>query len=237
MDYYGILGIARKATPKDIKTAYKKMALLWHPDKTPDSNIDTMFAEISNAYNTLSDPKKRKSYDLDITNLVKPNKNRTKKTTSSSESSKRSSYSYGPTEHRRKEGMAYAAKKGKDNHNDFFNQKPSGSQNPFANQDPYEALFGDNPRYMPTVPLGRNDKQPGRTIPSYAKVINLPSQIDLPPARYGYMPQFDTGTGRGWWKKMTKREYMMEEDEYAWDAFHIENDNRHRLQEEWKKSR
>ena len=47
------------------------------------------------------------------------------------------------------------------------------------------------------------------------------------------MPQYDPDTGRAWWKKMTKREYMMEEDEYAWDAFHEENDNRRRLREEY----
>lgn len=64
-DYYVILEIARSATETDIKKAYRKMALRWHPDKNPDSKIEaeTKFKKISEAYEVLSDKEKRTVYD------------------------------------------------------------------------------------------------------------------------------------------------------------------------------
>jgi DnaJ-class molecular chaperone len=62
-DYYKILGITKKATSKDIKKAYRKLSLKYHPDKNPSPDAANKFAKISTAYSTLSDPDKRKTYD------------------------------------------------------------------------------------------------------------------------------------------------------------------------------
>jgi DnaJ domain len=63
-DYYKILGVKRNANEKQIKKAYRKLALKWHPDKNDDKELATKkFAEISTAYEVLSDEEKRKVYD------------------------------------------------------------------------------------------------------------------------------------------------------------------------------
>lgn len=64
-DYYEILGVTKSATDKEIKSAYRKMALKWHPDKNADNKqeAETKFKEINEAYQVLSDTKKRQTYD------------------------------------------------------------------------------------------------------------------------------------------------------------------------------
>ena len=54
-DYYRILGISRRATQDEIKKAYKKMALKFHPDKNKDPGAEDKFKEIAEAYEVLSD--------------------------------------------------------------------------------------------------------------------------------------------------------------------------------------
>ena len=63
-DYYEILGVDRGATAEEIKKAYRKLAVQYHPDKNPgDKMAEENFKEASNAYSVLSDPEKRRMYD------------------------------------------------------------------------------------------------------------------------------------------------------------------------------
>ncbi|MCL2340858.1 MAG: J domain-containing protein [Proteobacteria bacterium] len=64
MEYYQILGVAKTATAEEIKKAYRKLAVQYHPDKNPgDKQAEEKFKEISEAYAVLSDPEKRQQYD------------------------------------------------------------------------------------------------------------------------------------------------------------------------------
>ncbi len=63
-DYYKILGVSRDSSAADIKTAYRKLAMEYHPDRNPgDKKAEDRFKEINEAYQVLSDPKKRERYD------------------------------------------------------------------------------------------------------------------------------------------------------------------------------
>ncbi|HEX6269402.1 MAG TPA: J domain-containing protein [Anaerolineales bacterium] len=63
-DYYKILGVERKASEDDIRKAYRKLAMQYHPDRNPgDRQSEERFKEINEAYQVLSDPKKRAYYD------------------------------------------------------------------------------------------------------------------------------------------------------------------------------
>lgn len=62
-DYYEILGVDKKASQADIKSAYRKMALKFHPDRNKEKDAEEKFKEINEAYQVLSDEKKRQTYD------------------------------------------------------------------------------------------------------------------------------------------------------------------------------
>ena len=63
-DYYATLGVAREASPEDIKKAFRKLARLYHPDVAKDKkNAEQKFKEINEANEVLSDPEKRAKYD------------------------------------------------------------------------------------------------------------------------------------------------------------------------------
>jgi curved DNA-binding protein len=63
-DYYKVLGVGETATPEEIKKAYRKLALKYHPDKTNDDKAaERKFKDINEANEVLSDPEKRKKYD------------------------------------------------------------------------------------------------------------------------------------------------------------------------------
>lgn len=56
-DYYAILGVSRKATDDEIKKAYRKLALKYHPDKNKSPGAEEKFKEVAEAYEVLSDSK------------------------------------------------------------------------------------------------------------------------------------------------------------------------------------
>src|SRR5437764_15295551 len=63
-DYYKTLGVDKKASAEEIKKAYRKLARRYHPDRNPDDKqAESRFKEISQAYDVLGDPEKRKQYD------------------------------------------------------------------------------------------------------------------------------------------------------------------------------
>ena len=62
-DYYKILGISKIASDDEIKKAYRKLALKYHPDKNRSAGAEEKFKEIAEAYEVLSDAKKREVYD------------------------------------------------------------------------------------------------------------------------------------------------------------------------------
>ena len=62
-DYYEVLGVGKSASKDDIKTAYRKLALQYHPDRNKEAGAEEKFKEISEAYAVLADDDKRKRYD------------------------------------------------------------------------------------------------------------------------------------------------------------------------------
>lgn len=69
MDYYQVLGVSYSATHDEIKRAYRKLAVLYHPDKNPDPAAENMFKKINEAYDVLGDPVKKQTYDLSFTTV------------------------------------------------------------------------------------------------------------------------------------------------------------------------
>src|SRR3981081_3847514 len=63
-DYYEVLGVSRSASGEELKRAYRKLALQFHPDRNPnDPQAESRFKEINEAYEVLSDQEKRQRYD------------------------------------------------------------------------------------------------------------------------------------------------------------------------------
>ncbi|MDO8487722.1 MAG: DnaJ domain-containing protein [bacterium] len=62
-DYYDVLGVSKTASDSEIKSAYRKKALEWHPDRNKSTDAESKFKEINEAYQVLSDAKKKQTYD------------------------------------------------------------------------------------------------------------------------------------------------------------------------------
>ena len=63
-DYYAVLGVARNASPDEVKTAFRALAMRWHPDRNPgDAQAEVRFREIAEAWDVLGDPEHRGRYD------------------------------------------------------------------------------------------------------------------------------------------------------------------------------
>lgn len=62
-DFYEVLGVSKNASQAEIKSAYRKLAMQWHPDRNKDAGAEAKFKEINNAYGVLSDSTKKQTYD------------------------------------------------------------------------------------------------------------------------------------------------------------------------------
>ena len=63
-DYYEVLGVSKNASEDEIKKAYRKLAIKYHPDRNPDApEAEAKFKEAAEAYDVLHDPQKRQQYD------------------------------------------------------------------------------------------------------------------------------------------------------------------------------
>lgn len=76
MDYYKELSVSRTATSNEIRTAYKRLALLWHPDRNKAKDAEEKFKKIKQAYDVLIDEQQRRDYDQQQQKNRKSHKNK-----------------------------------------------------------------------------------------------------------------------------------------------------------------
>ena len=62
-DYYEVLGVGKNATDAELKSAYRKLALKWHPDRNKEAGAESKFKEVNEAYEVLGNPQKKARYD------------------------------------------------------------------------------------------------------------------------------------------------------------------------------
>ncbi|WRX19476.1 DnaJ domain - like 10 [Theobroma cacao] len=142
VDYYNILKVNRHASDDDLKKAYKRLAMIWHPDKNPSykrPEAEAKFKLISEAYDVLSDPQKRQIYDLYGEEALKSGQF---PPSSSSASHSFSSTAPSPSASNPRGGGHYY---NSNNNNNQRQQQPNTGSfrfNPRDAEDIYEELFG-----------------------------------------------------------------------------------------------
>ncbi|KAL4362657.1 hypothetical protein GQ457_04G016590 [Hibiscus cannabinus] len=141
VDYYNILKVNRHATDEDLKKAYKRLAMIWHPDKNPSNKrpeAEAKFKLLSEAYDVLSDPQKRQIYDLYGEEALKSGQ------FPPSSASPNQSYASTSASYSRGAGHYYSNVNNNNNNNQRQQQPNTGSFrfNPRNADDIYEELFG-----------------------------------------------------------------------------------------------
>ena len=68
-DYYEVLGVPRDATQEDLKKAFRKQALKFHPDRNKESDAAERFKEVNEAYQVLSDPQRKRNMTNSVTQV------------------------------------------------------------------------------------------------------------------------------------------------------------------------
>lgn len=71
VDHYAVLGVSSDSNEEEIRRAYKRLALRYHPDKNPDADAEEKFKQIAQAYEILTDSEKRSLYDQQGKNFIK----------------------------------------------------------------------------------------------------------------------------------------------------------------------
>ncbi|XP_016985998.1 dnaJ homolog subfamily B member 6 isoform X1 [Drosophila rhopaloa] len=154
VDYYKVLDLPRSATDSEVKKAYRKLALKWHPDKNPD-NLDEAnkrFHELSEAYEVLSDARKRRVYDARAT---------LHKSSATGSSSNSSSYS------RYRSGSGGSSSYGRDYDYDYYPGSGYGSGSGRRSGNRYQAFTFRN--FFEGTPFHKLFEKKRRIYDEYGK--------------------------------------------------------------------
>ncbi|CAA3000924.1 dnaJ homolog subfamily B member 1 [Olea europaea subsp. europaea] len=121
VDYYNILKVNRNASDEDLKKAYRRLAMIWHPDKNANKlEAEAKFKQISEAYDVLSDPEKRRIYDLYGEEGLKSGQ---------TPPPKRSSRHYGANQHRPDPNFRFNPRTPDDIFAEIFGESSNGGYN------------------------------------------------------------------------------------------------------------
>ena len=145
-DFYNVLGVERDATPEQIKAAYRKLVMKFHPDVNKDSDATQKMTEINEAYDTLSDPKKKQMYDM-----------------------------YGEAGVNNQQGFGGEGfgRNSNINMNDFFRQSGFGGGTGSIFDDIFSAFSGSSRQQSRTKPMGRPGSDiPFKTSLTYKEVLH-----------------------------------------------------------------
>ncbi|KAJ7956329.1 DnaJ subfamily B member like [Quillaja saponaria] len=129
MDYYNILKVNRNASDDDLKRAYKRLAMIWHPDKNPVNKreAEAKFKQISEAYDVLSDPQKRQIYDLYGEEALKSGQFPPPPKSSSSSSSSRTHQQFHHTQRQHPTSFRFNPRDADDIYAEFFGSDGGGA--------------------------------------------------------------------------------------------------------------
>lgn len=189
-DYYYILGVTKNATRDEIKKAYRKLSLKFHPDKNADDDgfFEARFKEINEAYECLSDPTRRRQYDASF------NSNSYKRNNHQQQQQKKKN-NYSGNQHKKKENNGYSRQRSRENEYRYQNSHSYSSGLPEKNwllkSYSYPVLFSfilsgvgkrvDNSYeiFKRNLPLSnyQNPKHVGYLFHAYKAAIYIPLEI------------------------------------------------------------